>query len=118
MDWRNVRGVNLARIESNPETSSSSDDDPTSMLSGGMGVGLGAGLGGTEGGITGGTGAGAGAGAGVGGMVSDAGGFRRKRLRMELGSVLFLLLLVDRGVPAPESEITGGGGTAGGVVEG
>ena len=88
------------------------------MLSGGMGVGFGAGLGGTGGGITGGTGAGAGAGAGVGGMVGDAGGFRRKRLRTELGSVFLLLLLLDLGVPPPESEITGGVGTAGGFVDG
>ena len=87
------------------------------MLSGGMGVGFGAGLGGTRGGITGGTGVGAGAGAGGGGMVGDAGGFRRKRLRMELGSVLLLLLLFDLGVPALETDTVGGGGTAGGVVD-
>ena len=118
MDWRNVRGVNLALMESSPETFSSSDEDPTPMLSGGTGVGFGAGVGGTGGGTGIGTGAGGPVGIGAGGPVGDGGLFRRKRFRMELGSVLLLLLLFDLGVPTPETDITGGGGAAGGVIEG
>jgi len=118
MDWRNVRGVNLALMESSPETFSSSDEDPTPMLSGGTGVGFGAGVGGTGGGTGIGTGAGGPVGIGAGGPVGDAGGFRRKRLRMELGSVLLLLLLFDLGVPTLETDMVGGGGAAGGAMEG
>ena len=110
MDWRNVRGVNLALMESSPETFSSSDEDPTPMLSGGTGVGFGAGVGGTGGGT--------GIGTGAGGPVGDGGLFRRKRFRMELGSVLLLLLLFDLGVPTLETDMVGGGGAAGGAMEG
>ena len=85
MDSRRVRGVNLARMESNPETSSASEDDPSPMLIRGTGVGVGAGLGGRGGGTIGGIGTGAGIGAGVGSRVGDTSVFHLKRFRMELG---------------------------------